>query len=165
MPSICKNGTTKTQWANLFKSTELTLKSKACPLGRYPLSSYLAPHSGVLELPWHYLSAFGCDWVSWRLCTSTSYDWSTTWTRMNPSVVPTCSKQAQTMTDATPMVFKLFRLSIAGAALLLRNTSIHTLENSIYEGYRFRCMYYEVQRPRTYLRRGMMVGMKDLGQS
>jgi len=38
------------------------------------------------------------------------------------------------MTDATPMVFKLFQLSIAGAALLLRNTSIHTLENSIYEG-------------------------------
>lgn len=59
-----KKAALKTQRAELFKSTELTLKSKACSLGRYPLSAYLAPRSGVLELPRHYLSAFGCDRVS-----------------------------------------------------------------------------------------------------
>lgn len=62
-----KKAALKTQRAELFKSTELTLKSTAWPLGRYPLSVYSAPRSGVLELPRHYLSAFGCDRVSYYM--------------------------------------------------------------------------------------------------
>lgn len=60
-----KKAALEKQRAELFKSTELTLKSKAWPLGRYPSSAYLAPRSGFLELPRHHLSAFGCDRVSW----------------------------------------------------------------------------------------------------
>lgn len=59
-----KKAALKTQRAELFKSTQLTLRSMAWPLGRYPMSAYLAPRSGVLELPRHYLSASGCDRVS-----------------------------------------------------------------------------------------------------
>ena len=63
-----KKAALKTQRAELFKSTELTLKSTAWPLGRYPLFAYPAPRSGVLELPRHYLSSFGCDRVSYYYC-------------------------------------------------------------------------------------------------
>jgi hypothetical protein len=59
-----KKAALKTQRAELFKSTQLTHKSMAWSLGRYPLSAYFAPRSGVLELPRHYFSAFGCDRVS-----------------------------------------------------------------------------------------------------
>jgi hypothetical protein len=58
-----KKAALETQRAELFKNTQLNLMSMAWPLGRYPLSAYPAPRSGVLELPRHYLSAFGCDRV------------------------------------------------------------------------------------------------------
>lgn len=53
----------KEQRAELFQSTLLTVRSKAWPLGRYPLSAYPAPRSGTLELPRH-LSASDCGRVS-----------------------------------------------------------------------------------------------------
>ena len=59
-----KKDASKKQRAELFKIAQLSLKSMAWPLGRYPMSAYFAPRSGVLELPRHYLSALGCDRVS-----------------------------------------------------------------------------------------------------
>lgn len=59
-----KKAALKTQRAELIKSTQIIHRSTAWSLGRYPTSTYYAPCSGVLELPRHYFSAFGCDRVS-----------------------------------------------------------------------------------------------------
>jgi len=66
--------------AELFKTTQLTQRLRAWPLERYPLSAYPAPCSGVLLLPRHYRSEFGCDQSKFRegdnlnLVTSRYYD-------------------------------------------------------------------------------------------
>ncbi|KAF8965247.1 hypothetical protein BDZ97DRAFT_797886 [Flammula alnicola] len=54
------------QRTELFQSTQLTLRSMAWPLWRYPLSAYPAPRSGTLELPRNYLSPSGCDRLKFR---------------------------------------------------------------------------------------------------
>lgn len=66
-----KKAVLKKQRAELIKSTQTTLKLTAWPVGRYPMSSaYLAPRSGILELPRHYFSSFGCDRVSFLVDSS-----------------------------------------------------------------------------------------------
>lgn len=59
-----KQAALEAQRVELFQSTQLALRSTAWSLGNYPLPIHPAPRSGTLELPRHYLSAFGCDRVS-----------------------------------------------------------------------------------------------------
>ncbi|KAF8184715.1 hypothetical protein BJ912DRAFT_905488 [Pholiota molesta] len=54
------------QRGEMLKSTQVALKSGAWALNRYPLTAYHALKPGVLELPRHYLSVFGCDKVKFR---------------------------------------------------------------------------------------------------
>jgi hypothetical protein len=59
-----KKADLQAQRGEMLKSTQVALKSGAWALNRYPLTAYHALKPGVLELPRHYLSVFGCDKVS-----------------------------------------------------------------------------------------------------
>jgi hypothetical protein len=56
-----------TQRAELYKASQLKLKSLAWPLEKYPLATYFAAGPGTLQLPRYYLSEVDCDRVSSQL--------------------------------------------------------------------------------------------------
>ena len=52
------------QRTELYKATQMKLKSLAWPLEKYPLATYFAAGPGTLQLPRYYLSEVDCDRVS-----------------------------------------------------------------------------------------------------